>query len=304
MKHIFAALLLMLVYPVNAQDWRCHVADATTGRPLPYAVISLLPGQSVLYSDSSGNFSLDLNLIAGTDSIRIEYIGFTTLTVSIKNMADAYDFLLTPEGAILPDVTVNACSRYREFTLNRNAGKVIDYAGPGPETKIIILAHYSSKTELEGWLTQIEIYSGNFERAFNVPVRLHWYAWDTVKKTIGEELTSGSIIIYPRNRGWNHFALPQHTVYFPAEGIVFGLEFIYPVEYEKQFGSLLSETEKAGWLKDKTKRWSLGMQLTDDEKDRAWFMINNGTMHTYPPYSDEAFLKPALRFVLAACVRK
>lgn len=304
MKQLLTALLLLLFYQAAAQNWSCRVADATTGKPLPYAVISLLPGQSVLYSDTSGNFNLDLTLITSTDSIRIEYIGFTPLTVSIKNMANAYDFLLTPEGAILPDVTVSACSRFRELTVNRNAGKVIDFAGPGPETKIIILAHYGSKSSSEGWLTQIEIYSGNFDRVFNVPVRLHWYAWDTIQNAIGEELTSSSIIIYPRNRGWNHFALPQHVIYFPPEGIVFGLEFIYPVEYEKQFGSLLSDTEKTNWLKDKTKRWSLGMQLTADEKDRAWFKINNGALHAYPSYSDEAFLKPALRLVLAVCVRK
>lgn len=304
MKYIITAFFLMLYCLTSAQEWRCRVADATTGKPLSYAVISLLPGQSVLYSDSSGNFTLDLSLIAGTDSIRIEYIGFTTLTVSFKNMADAYNFLLTPEGAILPDVTVSACGRFREFTVNRNAGKVIDYAGPGPETKIIIQAHYSAKTELEGWLTQIEIYSGDFERAYNVPVRLHWYAWDTLKNVIGEELTSNSIIIYPRNRGWNHFAIPQNTIYFPPEGIVFGLEFIYPVEYEKQFGSLLTETEKISWLKDKTKRWSLGMQLTNNAKERAWFTINNGALYAYPPYSDEAYLKPALRLIVAVCVKR
>lgn len=304
MKQLLTALMLFLFCQASAQIWSCRVADATTGKPLPYAVINLLPGQSVLYSDSLGNFNLDLNLIVSADSIRVEYIGFTPLTVSIKHMSDAYNFLLTPEGVVLPDVIVSACSRFRELTINRNAGKVIDYVGPGPETKIIIMAHYDSKSAVEGWLTQIEIYAGDFERVFNVPVRLHWYAWDTIQNAIGEELTSRSIIIYPRSRGWNHFALPKQAIYFPPEGIVFGLEFIYPVEYEKQFGSLLSDTEKTNWLGDKTKRWSLGMQLTPEKEDRAWFKINNGALHEYPAYSDEDFLKPALRFVLAVCVRK
>ncbi len=304
MKLFLVAVFLLAASQVDAQSWRCHVADATTGKSLPYAIVSLLPLQTVLYSDSVGNFNLDFNFIPATDSIKIEYIGFETLTLSIKNVEDAFNFLLTPKGSVLPEVTVSTCTKFKEITVNKNAGKVIEYIGPGAETKIIILAHYASKFSFEGWLTQIDMYAGDFGKPYNVPVRLHWYAWDTTKQFIGEELTSNNIIIYPRNRGWSHFALPSHAIYFPPEGLVIGLEYIYPVEYEKAFAALTDETEKANWLRDKSRRWSLGMQLTDDENDRAWFIYNNKAIHPYPAYSDKMFLKPAIRISMSACIRK
>lgn len=304
MKRLIIVIFMLAACSANAQTWHCQVSDATTGKALPYAIINLLPLQTVLYSDSTGGFDVDFNLIPVTDSIKIEYIGFETLILSIKNVEDQYIFLLTPLGTVLPEVTVTTCTKYKEITINKNAGKVIEYIGPGAETKIIILAHYATKFSWEGWLTQIDMYAGNFEKPFNVPVRIHWYVWDTIKKFIGEELTSSNIIIYPRNRGWSHFAIPAHAIYFPPEGLVVGLEFIYPIEYEKALTALTDETEKANLLNDKSRRWSLGMQLTEDENDRAWFIYNNKAIHPYPAYSNELFLKPAIRITMSACARK
>ena len=148
----------------------------------------------------------------------------------------------------------------------------------------------------------MEIYTGNFNARTHVPVRVHWYDWDSVKNMPGRELTSVNIVIYPYQQGWNSFKLPANTIYFSGGGIAFGLEFIYPVEYMQQYDALPTTAAKATWLMDMKNRWSLGIQATKDATQTGYYQVNNLPISKYSSRGLNLFIKPALRFTVTKCL--
>ncbi len=166
----------------------------------------------------------------------------------------------------------------------------------------MIIGRYLSTKDAEGYIKQLEIYAGNFNANIHVPVRLHWYAWDSLNNTPGVELTSSNIVVYPYQQGWNSFALPGNDVYFTGGGIVIGLEFIYPVEYMRQYNSLPTVDQKAAWLMDMNNRWSIGMQITKDAGQTGFYQVNNLVVRKYNSRGRNLFIKPALRFTVQKCL--
>jgi hypothetical protein len=82
---------------------------------------------------------------------------------------------------------------------------------------------------------------------------------------------------------------------------VLGLEFIYPVEYKKQYASIASEKQRLEWLNDMNHRWKLGMQTTRKANEGSFFIMNNEVIAAYNKKNDRSYLKPAIRFALEIC---
>ena len=80
-----------------------------------------------------------------------------------------------------------------------------------------------------------------------------------------------------------------------------GLEFIYPVEFEKQFISLSTVEQQGRWLMDMNHRWSLGMETSKDWDHRGFYSINNGPVQAYSNRKNDLYIKPALKFTIAVC---
>lgn len=295
-------VLLLIAVAANAQQITGKVVDALTNKPLGYATIIFNHQRNIQYTDSSGYFSLPKDSLHAGDSMYIDYLGYKKLPVAVNRLTAENFFRLGPESQELAPVTVANCRQYRDVDVNKRVGRIVEYIGPGPETKFIIIGRYTDRKNMgDGYIKTLEIYAGRFNESVHVPVRIHWYEWDSVRGLPGKELTPGNIIVYPYRKGWNKFALPYNTIYFEHGSIVLGIEFIYPVEYVRQYNAITNVDDKAKWLMDMTNRWSLGIQTTKYEDEAGFYLINNLPIQKYNSRGRDLYIKPAIRFTVAEC---
>lgn len=303
MNKLLLLLFLLLSIPAISQNIRGTVTDSSTGQSLPYALVLYRHNQSFLYTDSAGQFSIAKDSLLLNDTLFIQFLGYKQLAVPVVNLQPDNVFKLVSQPLTLAPVTVSNCRKMKNYTLNKNVGVVRNYIGPGPETKMIIAGRYLNKKQRNGYVKQIQFYDETFNGAVVVPVRLRWYEWDESKQLPGKELTNKNIVVFSYKKGWNTFTVPDTSIYFPADGIVFGLEFIYPVEFANQYKNLSSANEKLRWLSDMNHRWSLGMEITRDEQQRGFYAANNNEFQSYNTRGKGFYMKPAIKFVVSHCVR-
>lgn len=301
MKKCLLLLFLLLALKSFSQNVHVTVIDSATGRPLPYAAILYNNNKSFLYTDSAGAFTLNIDSLKKTDTLYIEFLGYKPVFVAANSLQEQTVIKMVQQPTELNPVVVSNCRRIQNYVLNRRVGAIKNYIGPGPETKIIIVGHYLNKKQKAGYIQSISFYDETYSGKVIVPVRLRWYEWNEVTQKPGKELTSTNIIIYPYKKGWNEFTMPEKTAYYPLNGIVFGFEFIYPVEYVYQYRMIGSPEQKLSWLSDMSHRWSLGMQTSRDEEQNGFYSINNNAFESYSERSNRFYMKPAIKFVVAHC---
>jgi len=301
MKRLIPVMLLFCFQITKSQTITARVIDASNNKPLSYAIVLFQYQQKVVYTDPNGYFSLSLDSLSKNDSVTIQYLGYRKLAVGVNNLKDGMELKMTPEMQSLQPVIVSSCRNTDEHMLNKKTGRIKQYIGPGPETRLVIISRYNNIYGTRGYVKRISILIDEESLAMHVPVRLHWYEWDTDTRMPGEELTDTNLLVYPYKKGWNDFEIPDYTIPLPSDWIVFGLEFIYTPEYKKHFDTLKSAQEKMQWLNDMQNRWSLGMQYVRNENESGFYMINNGTITPYSKKYDRYFIRPAIKFTVKVC---
>lgn len=303
MNKLLLLLFLLFTLPALSQNIRGVVTDSSTGQSLPYALVFYNHHQSFLYTDSAGQFSISKDSLLLNDTLFFQFLGYKQLNAPVANLQLNNVFRLISQPTTLAPVTVSNCRKMKNYTLNKNVGVVKNYIGPGPETKMIIAGRYLNKKQRNGYVKRIQFYDETFNGAVVVPVRLRWYEWDESKQLPGKELTNKNVVVYSYKKGWNSFAVPDTSIYFPADGFVFGLEFIYPVEFANQYKRLSSANEKMQWLSDMNHRWSLGMEVTRDERQQGFYAANNEVFQSYDARGKGFYMKPAIKFIVSHCVK-
>jgi len=301
MKRLFLVFLLFCFQIVKGQAITARVIDASNNKPLSYAIILFQFQQKVVYTDPNGYFSLSLDSLNQKDSITVQYLGYGKLSVATGNLKDGMVLKMIPEMLSLQPVTVSSCGNTDEHTLNKKIGRIKQYVGPGPETRLVIISRYNNIYGTRGYLKKVSILIDEKALTLQVPVRLHWYEWNTDAQMPDHELTDTNLLVYPYKKGWNDFEIPDYIIPLPSDWIVFGLEFIYTPEYKKHFDTLKSSQEKLQWLNDMKNRWSLGMQYVRDENETGFYMINNGAITRYNKKYDRYFIRPAIKFTVRVC---
>lgn len=304
MNKLIVLLLLFVAVKADAQKITGKVVDALTNKPLGYATVLFNYQKNLLYTDSTGKFTLLKDTLDKKDSIYIQYLGYKRLAIAVERLATENVFRMGQQSEELEPVVVTNCRNYKDYTINKRVGRINEYIGPGPETKFIILGRYMNKKDdgVNGYIKQLQIYAGTFNAAIHVPVRIHWYDWDSTNNMPGRELTNTSIIVYPYQKGWNSFGLPANSIYFERGGIVIGLEFIYPVEYVHLYNSLSTVDQKAMWLMNMNNRWSVGIQTSRDQDQCGFYLVNNLPIQKYNSRGRNLYIKPAIRFVVTKCM--
>ena len=301
MKRLFPLFLLFCFQIVKGQAITAKVIDASNNKPLSYAIILFQFQQKVVYTDPNGYFSLSLDSLNQKDSITVQYLGYGKLSVAIGNLNDGMVLKMIPEMLSLQPVTVSSCRNTDEHTLNKKIGRIKQYVGPGPEIRLVIISRYNNIYGTRGYVKKVSILIDEKALTLQVPVRLHWYEWNTDAQMPDHELTDTNLLVYPYKKGWNDFEIPDYIIPLPSDWIVFGLEFIYTPEYKKHFDTLKSSQEKLQWLNDMKNRWSLGMQYVRDENETGFYMINNGAITRYNKKYDRYFIRPAIKFTVKVC---
>jgi hypothetical protein len=301
MKRISTVLLLVSTFFGKAQNIKPHVVDSLNNKPLAYAIVLYNNRQNVTYTDANGYFLLAADQLLKNDTIVVQYLGYKSQLIPAVNLSTGLIIKMIQDVQTLQPVFVSNCPRFEEFTLNKKQGKIKQYIGPGPETRLIIISRYYNNTGRNAYLKKISLLLDEKSPNLQIPVRLRWYEWDNDAHMPGNELTDTSIIVYPYKAGWNDFELPDKTIEFPKSWIVFGFEFIYPPEYAEQYKSLHTDNEKLKWLNDMTHRWSLSMQYVDNPDEGAFYIINNSDMAQYSKKFERYFMRPAAKFTILFC---
>ena len=82
------------------------VLDASNQSPLPYANIFILNKNKGVVSNEKGNFSINISDYNETDSLRISYIGYTTIDKSIKELKIHSVINLKEDHLLLNNITL------------------------------------------------------------------------------------------------------------------------------------------------------------------------------------------------------
>ncbi|NNV55389.1 peptidase associated/transthyretin-like domain-containing protein [Limnovirga soli] len=301
MKNLLPFVLLFCCFTGKTQNITARVIDATNSKPLSFAIVVYSQQQKIMYTDYNGYFTIAADSIPAADSIFIQYLGFKKFSIALKDMANGLLIKLLPDVQALDPVIVSNCRKTETFTLNKNIGRIRQYIGPGPETKLVIMSRYSNNSGRTGYITHVNILIDEKAPNMQVPIRLRWYEWNNDTQMPGKELTDTNLLVYPRTKGWNDFEIPSKTIKCAKDYLVFGLEFIYTPDFQRQFNALQTNTEKLQWLNDMENRWSLSMQYVKDENETGFYMLNNGRVLRYQKKYDKYFIRPAIKFTIEVC---
>lgn len=300
MKKIFFVFFLLLSFYGYAQQIKGSVTDKQDGRPLPYALLQF-SHQRLIYTDSLGHFTFKRDSTNVHDTLQVDFIGYRSVSVPVAALTNNIVISLEPAVESLEAVTVFTCNKTKDFFINRRVGRIKEYVGPGPETQLIILARYNNNSGRNGWVTSLGLLLNETNTNLNIPIRLRWYEWDNNRQMPGRELTDTNFIIHPFKNGWNTFSIPEKTIFFPKDWIVFGLEFIYPPEYKALLDAQSTKGAKLQWLNDIKNRWSLSMQFVRNKNEAGFFIVNNGGISSYSKRNERFFIRPAVRFSIEIC---
>lgn len=300
---LITVLLTLSCIHSFAQDIRCKVIDSTTGKPLTYATIIYSNNSKITYTDSLGYFLLEKDSVDVNDKVSIEFLGYDKRSFVIRELLSLNEIKLHQSTNVLAPVVVQSCKKLTQIVLNKRVGNIKQYVGPGPETRFIIIARYLNNKGRTGYIDNINLLMNETTSNFKVPIRLHWYEWDDVKRAPGKELTDTNLVMYATTKGWNNFSLPKNKIYFDFNNIVLGIEFIYPVEQIEQFRDLQTADQKLSWLQNMKNRWSLGLQQGETGDDGSFYIMNNDPIKKYGLPDQKVFYKPAVRFTVTTCKR-
>lgn len=305
MKKILLVLFVFFTGQLFAQTLTGTVFDDAQKKPVAYAIVIYANHQKIMYTDSAGFFSLPKDSLYNYDTIFIQNIGYQTISIPVMKMKDAENYFLISAENLLKPVFITACKKTKSFDINKRIGRITQYIGPGPEYKLIILAKYENNAGKPGYIHALSIYLDEPDKTHALPLRIHWYEWDVVHQQPGKELTDTNLIVYPYKKGWNSFDIPDYTIFFPAQEIVMGIEFIYSPEYYKEYAALKTSAEKVKWFADMKNRWVLGMQNVRDKSEGGFYMVNNvSTINAYGQRFERFYIRPALKFSINVCVEK
>jgi hypothetical protein len=236
MKNILSVCFFLFPLICFSQFINCKVLDAETKLPLYFATIYYGKQPTITFSDSAGNFFVRQEVLKEKDSVKIEFIGYKTLIFSIYEIAEGKTFYLLKSNNNLQEVVIKNCKEYVAKVVDYGYKKMDSYWTVSPDFKGEFIAYYPNPNNLTGYIDEIELKTISFSlipQNFSIPLRLHWYAWNSEKNIPGRELTDTSILVFAYKHGRNRIKIPANKIYFDAGGIVIGLEFLFPSEIEK-----------------------------------------------------------------------
>ncbi len=301
MKFFLAIIFLPLIS--FSQFITCKVADLNTKQPLYYATICYGNPKKITFSDSLGNFFLQATILNSIDSVQLAFIGFETISVSKQQCIEGNIFYLKRKTGELQEVLIKNCILYQNKEIDYRYEKIGSYWTCSPDYRGEFIGYYPNNASETGYIKEIELFAPSFpliRQTFSIPLRLHWYEWDSVTQMPSKELTDTSILLYAHKHGRNKIALPEKHIYFSETGIVLGLEFLFPPAMEKEYLQL-DPVKARDWINKNT--WSFGMA-----EDHAGYMTyskshlkSNSLIRLNLVSSNKLPLKPALNLLISVC---
>lgn len=294
--------LLFFISPIfsKAQFINCKVQDAETKQPLYYATVYYGNQPAITFSDSTGNFFMRPEILKEKDSIKIEFIGYKTLIVSNKELIESKIFYLHKSRNNLKDVVIKNCKEYEEKEIDYEYSiKQGNHYSAVPKARMIFIGKYDNKTNETGYVTEIKFHVNSFPLVhidYSLPLRIRWYSWDEFNQKPLKELTDTNLIVYANKRRWSKIAIPDKCLYFDQNGIVIGIEFLYPSNLEKEYFSIANSKEINKW----TSKHELSVGMGNCKDNEGFIQFKNSLFINFKSFNQQP-LKPALNFKIKTC---
>ena len=283
-----------------AQFTNCKVADVDTRLPLYYATVYYGKQPTVTFSDSLGNFFVQSEILEQADSVRIEFIGYESLIITSKSIIEGKEFFLKKKNFILQDAVVKNCSEYKEKEIDYRYAKMKAHFTAFAQS-ISYLGYYNNRENITGYVSQIKFHVQNvpfIHQNLLIPLRLRWYKWNGEALMPGQELTDTSLLIYAYKKGWNTILIPDKTIYFGEDGIVMGIEFLYPSSLQKQAALITDFKKRNAYLN----QFALHIGMVNDKTKSEGFTKLKDTIRRFC-FTDLIFIKPALNLTIKVCTK-
>ncbi len=106
---ISIALIAILLTAINAGAFvlRGSVTDGQTHEKIPFATVTVTPGNHVMQTDASGNFHLDIE--GGRYTLAVSYVGYKPFKTGISVTGDlTLDVIIDEDSHVLGDIVVTA----------------------------------------------------------------------------------------------------------------------------------------------------------------------------------------------------
>jgi CarboxypepD_reg-like domain len=163
MRFFIALSFLCFSFKSNAQYINCIVQDSENKNPLYYATIFYGKEQRVTFSDSSGRFFLQSNILKGGDSITIQFIGYTSKSFPTADIKEGSIFLLEKNHINLQEVIVTNCGEYidEDITFESNI-KLANHYSTSPFGRILFGGDYSISKQKMGYIQKVKFHINPF----------------------------------------------------------------------------------------------------------------------------------------------
>jgi hypothetical protein len=223
------------------------VLDINTKEPIAYAVAEIKSLKTGTYTDSSGNFSLNIPEKNVNDSVEFSFLGYERKKLIIKNLGTKYTIELKQtyfklkEVVVVPRKTktirigITAKKPWRFQIANIFGGQY---------------GHYiQNKNKKPGFVKAVSFYIAK-PGFSNAPFRVRIYGRDKKNDCPGEDLLNENVIVSNSNgEGWFTVEISKYHIDFPTDGMYVMMEWVnsgdkYYYDLEQPIKSKDGKSEK------------------------------------------------------------
>ena len=233
----FANQILLVNKPEIAPkiEINLQVLDMLSHNPVSFATIEWVKRKSGFMADGNGNFHIEAESSAITDTVKVSCLGYETLEIQLKNL-----FNNEKSSIYLSPITT-------EIPLVEIAGKALKYlkiGNPawfsrgalyidthGQQTALYI----NNSDSLKGKIVKVAFYLSNKGNT-DAPFRVRMYSRNSITGKPAADLLPEIIIVKPSGgSGWYNVNIALYEIDIPANGFFVAMEGIFPNEYSSYY---------------------------------------------------------------------
>lgn len=204
------------------------IRNKVTAEPIPYANIGLANQNIGTLSDPDGTFELEVPLGQQGDSILFSSIGFDPIKIPVHQLrySSTTDIRLSPSNKILDEVVILAkkkSSRIKRLGWMGGKDGILPFdTVQGGGAVAILVESPTSICRVEKLQVRLMYNSKDTSR-----LRLHFFAYDSVKQLPAEELLTKEIVLKgTKHFGWLRFDLATYSIIVNRKKFAVGFEWI------------------------------------------------------------------------------
>lgn len=275
-------IILFLTSNIYGQSFKMSntIVDSRSNEKLPFANIMLVNYSIGITSDAEGRFELILPDSLSNESIRVSYIGYETLTLSISEAITAEEINLIPKSLSLEEVVVKPTKkksriltinkfnkkdcRVRYYPLERNRNL---YIPTRPQEPTIEAIYFPYKNEYQNKKIKEVLLRTTSYKKTPTSFNLRLYEGDENGIPSNSLLGKNLIIETTKPNETIRINLEKHQLSVPKNGIFVGFEVLI---IDKNQRSMIDSKG------NKIASYSPFLNFTREEKEEWFWLYSKG----------------------------